>query len=155
MEIYIKPGSAAVNLIASVGSAKETVVPAAERKIVFGGIESLFSFHKESFLPALEQAAAPLIKSAKDADVDGKLSMDVARNVGNIFVRHAAFMKMYSTYIKYVGLILCLPFRLTPIAVTSTIQYSAFLTGRRTRVPQGRPPLAHCLRHPALLSSLQ
>ena len=104
VEIYIKPGSAAVNLISSVGSAKETVVPAAERKIVFGGIESLFSFHKESFLPALEQAAAPLIKSPKDADVDGKLSMDVARNVGNIFVRHAAFMKMYSTYIKYVAL---------------------------------------------------
>lgn len=93
-----------MNIIGGVGSSsKETVVPAAERKIVFGGLESLFSFHKESFLPALEAAAAPLLKPdglAADADSDGKLSSDVAMAVGRMFVSHAAFMKMYSTYIK-------------------------------------------------------
>lgn len=106
VDIYIKPGCAPVNLISGVGSGKETVVPAPDRKAVFSGLDSLFSFHSESFLPALEAAAAPLMKPStdKDFDSDGKLSLEVARSVGNIFVKHAAFMKMYSTYIKYVDL---------------------------------------------------
>jgi hypothetical protein len=85
------------------GSSKETVVPASERKIVFSGIEALFSFHKESFLPALEAAAAPLLKKPNDAhdtDGDGQLSLRVAKALGSMFLKHAAFMKMYSTYIK-------------------------------------------------------
>lgn len=92
-----------VNLLTGVGSAKETIVPMSERKIVFGGIEALFSFHSESFLPALEKAVAPIMQSTeelREADADGQLSMSVARTVGNIFLKHAAFMKMYSSYIK-------------------------------------------------------
>ncbi|KIY63637.1 hypothetical protein CYLTODRAFT_381929 [Cylindrobasidium torrendii FP15055 ss-10] len=102
VDIYIKPGCAPVNLISGVGSTKETVVPAPDRKAVFSGLDSLFSFHSGSFLPALEAAAAPLMKPSadKDFDSDGKLSLEVARSVGNIFVKHAAFMKMYSTYIN-------------------------------------------------------
>jgi hypothetical protein len=72
---------------------------------VFGGLEALFSFHKESFLPMLENATAPVMKSSAElaeVDADGLLSLRVARAVANIFVSHAAFMKMYSTYIKYV-----------------------------------------------------
>lgn len=98
MEIYIKPGSAPVNLLS--GSSKETVIPAAERKIVFGGIDALFSFHHDNFLPALEAAVSPLINPSPDVDADGLLSLAVAKNVGNIFLKHAAFMRMYSTYIK-------------------------------------------------------
>jgi hypothetical protein len=92
-----------VNLLSGVGSGKDTVVPASERKIVFGGIDALFSFHKDSFLPALEVAAAPLMKPSAElqaADHDGQLSLNVAKAVGNIFLKHAAFMKMYSSYIK-------------------------------------------------------
>lgn len=92
-----------VNLLTGVGSAKDTIVPMSERKIVFGGIEALFSFHNESFLPALEKAVAPIMQSTEElqeADADGQLSMSVARAVGNIFLKHAAFMKMYSSYIK-------------------------------------------------------
>lgn len=51
----------------------------------------------------LERAAAPLMKPSADlaeADVDGNLSLNVARQVAQTFVSHAAFMKMYSTYIK-------------------------------------------------------
>lgn len=107
VDIYIRPASLPVNSISSVGSSsKETVVPAAERKVVFGGLESLFLFHKDIFLPALENAATPLFKPdglAADADSDGRLSSDVAMGVGRMFVSHAAFMKMYSTYIKYVS----------------------------------------------------
>jgi len=35
-------------MLSGVGSSKDTVVPAAERKIVFNGVDSLFSFHKEN-----------------------------------------------------------------------------------------------------------
>jgi hypothetical protein len=90
-----------VNLLSGVGSSKDTVVPAAERKIVFGGIDALFSFHHDSFLPALEKAAASLFKpNFSDTDIEGKLSTEVAKAVGDIFVKHAAFMRMYSTFIK-------------------------------------------------------
>jgi len=103
VEIYIKPASTPVNLLSGVGSSKDTVVPASERKIVFGGIDALFSFHHDSFLPALEGAAAPLMKPAAELqklDPDGQLSLDVTKAVGNIFVKHAAFMRMYSSYIN-------------------------------------------------------
>ena len=102
-DIYIKPSSATVNLLGNVGTAKETVIPAAERKLVFGGLESLFSFHNGSFLPALERAAAPLMRSSAELakeDEGGALSRRVAAAVANTFVSSAPFMKMYSSYIK-------------------------------------------------------
>lgn len=102
VDIYIRPGSVPVNTLTS-GSGKDTVVPTSERKIVFSGVDALFSFHKESFLPALEVAAAPLMKPAatlQEADADGQLSLRVAKAVGSMFLKHAAFMKMYSAYIK-------------------------------------------------------
>lgn len=92
-------------MLSGVGSNKDTVVPAAERKIVFNGLDALFSFHKESFLPALESAAAPIMKSAvalQEADADGQLSLSVVKAVAGMFIKHAAFMRMYSSYIKYV-----------------------------------------------------
>lgn len=110
VDIYVKPSAASVNLISGVGSGKDTVIPASERKIVFNGIEALFSFHKESFLPALEAAAAPLMKrppEGEELDVDGQLSIEVTKGVAGIFLKHAAFMKMYSSYIKYVGICRC------------------------------------------------
>lgn len=88
-------------------SGKDQVVPVSERKIVFGDVESLFSFHKGNFLPALEKASRPLLSpegAAADAESEGKLSSDVAMAVGRTFSSHAAFMKMYSSYIKYVSL---------------------------------------------------
>ncbi|KAG6897339.1 hypothetical protein C0992_002397 [Termitomyces sp. T32_za158] len=103
MDIYIKPACDTVNILSGVGSSKDTVVPAAERKLVFGGIDALFSFHKDSFLPALEVAAAPLTKSSESlqqADADGQLSLSVVKAVGCMFLKHAAFMKMYSSYIN-------------------------------------------------------
>ncbi|KAI0662761.1 hypothetical protein C8Q70DRAFT_908828 [Cubamyces menziesii] len=99
VDIYIKPASVPVN---GIGQNKDTVVPAHERKIVFSGLEALFYFHRESFLPALERATAPLLVPTQGGptDVDGQLSLYVARDVANTFVSHAAFMKMYSTYIN-------------------------------------------------------
>ena len=103
VDIYVKPASANVTILSGVGSSKDTVVPAPERRVVFGGLDSLFSFHKESFLPSLEVALAPLmVRSAEEEDADGQLSLKVANAVGDIFFKHVAFMRMYSTYIKYV-----------------------------------------------------
>jgi len=96
VDIYVKPASAPVTVIGGV-SIKETVVPASERKIVFNGLESLLSFHKESFLPSLEKAYTSLEHST---DEDGEVSMNAALAVARVFVSHAAFMRMYSTYIK-------------------------------------------------------
>ncbi|KAL4068228.1 hypothetical protein V8B97DRAFT_2024860 [Scleroderma yunnanense] len=103
VDIYIKPSAAPVNLISGVGSGRETIIPASERKIVFSGVEALFSFHKESFLPALETAAIPLMKKPQpneETDPDGQLSVEVTKSVASIFLKHAAFMKMYSSYIN-------------------------------------------------------
>jgi len=103
VDIYIKPSAAPVNLISGVGSGRETIIPASERKIVFSGVEALFSFHKESFLPTLEAAAIPLMKkpqAGEEIDPNGQLSVEVTRSVAGIFLKHAAFMKMYSSYIK-------------------------------------------------------
>ncbi|TFY78491.1 hypothetical protein EWM64_g5520 [Hericium alpestre] len=103
VDIYIKPAGAPVNLLGGVSSAKETVVPAPERKLVFSGLDALFQFHKESFLPSLETAAKPLLRPAAvlaESDADGRLSNEVAKAVANAFVSHAAFMKMYSAYIN-------------------------------------------------------
>lgn len=64
-------------------------------------------FHKDVFLPALESAAAPLMDSEtavelQETDADVQLYIKVAKNVGIVFLKHAAFMKMYSAYIKLV-----------------------------------------------------
>ncbi len=99
VDIYIRPASAPISGLSGVQN-KYTIVPAQERKIVFSGLEALFYFHRESFLPALERAAAPLLSPTQTGDLDGQLSLYVARDVANTFVSHAAFMKMYSTYIK-------------------------------------------------------
>lgn len=100
VDIYIKPAAAPVTVLSGVG---QSIVPSGERKIVFSGLESLFSFHKESFLPALERVTTPIMVPSSqlaEMDTDGHISLDVARAVAHIFVSHAAFMRMYSTYIK-------------------------------------------------------
>ncbi|KAF7982007.1 hypothetical protein HWV62_30240 [Athelia sp. TMB] len=101
VDIYIKPGAASGIMLS--GSSKDSIVPAAERKIVFNGLDALFSFHKESFLPALEIAAAPVMTSAailQEVDADGMLSLSAVNAVASMFIKHAAFMRMYSSYIN-------------------------------------------------------
>ena len=92
--IYVKPAAAPV------GTAKggETVVPAAERKVVFGGIESILSIHRDNLLPALEKAVKPLLEGVDDDE--GELSTRTAHAVGEVFRTYIAYMKQYSTYIN-------------------------------------------------------
>ncbi|KAG8975237.1 hypothetical protein FRC05_006180 [Tulasnella sp. 425] len=97
IEIYISPSAQPTGSLAGRG---ETIVPVAERRIVFNGLEALFSFHMNNFLPALERKAAPLMSRQPGSEVDGEMSARVARDVAQVFVSHAAFMRMYSTYIN-------------------------------------------------------
>src|SRR5216683_6296701 len=107
IDIYIKPAAAPVtpvNILGGVSSTKETVIPAAERRIVFSGLDSLFSFHKDIFLPALELAANPVLRQQSqqsEQEMEGILSANAARGIARTFVSHAAFMRMYSSYIKW------------------------------------------------------
>ncbi|WVQ80694.1 hypothetical protein IAT38_002799 [Cryptococcus sp. DSM 104549] len=92
--IYVRPASQPVN---PNKSALETVVPASERKIVFGGLESILAIHKENFLPALEKAVASLVEQGDDEQ--GELSTQTAYDMGEVFRTYIAYMKQYSTYI--------------------------------------------------------
>jgi len=151
VDLYIKPGTAPVNMLSGVGSNKDTVVPAAERKIVFNGLDALFSFHKDNFLPALEVAAAPMMKPAavlQEADSDGQLSLNVGKAVASMFIKHAAFMRMYSSYIKYASLFRSfIHFMLTVYSATLIIPYSVSNTGHRIVLHLRRkvPRLRCCL----------
>jgi hypothetical protein len=94
-----------VNILGAASSTKETVIPAAERRIVFSGLDGLFSFHNDIFLPALELAASPVLRpqaKQSEQEMEGILSANAARGISRTFVSHAAFMRMYSTYIKWV-----------------------------------------------------
>ncbi|TIA82776.1 hypothetical protein E3P98_01166 [Wallemia ichthyophaga] len=65
----------------------ETEISHAERKRVYMGVEGLLSFHRDSMLPSLEQALyAP--------------AEEIVVNVAKIFIRHAAFLKIYNIYIN-------------------------------------------------------
>jgi hypothetical protein len=151
VDLYIKPSAAPVNMLSGVGSTKDTVVPAAERKIVFNGLEALFSFHKNNFLPALEVAAAPMMKPAtvlQEEDSDGQLSLNVGKAVASMFIKHAAFMKMYSSYIKYASSFYSfIHFMLIIYSATLTAPYSASNTGHQIVLHQRRkvPHLGCCL----------
>lgn len=93
MEIYVKPASQLV----SKGDS-ETVVPANERKIVFGGLEGILQFHRQSFLPALEKAAG--LVSDTTSTCKETNSQDTAMHVANVFKLYHPFMRQYSSYIN-------------------------------------------------------
>ncbi|KEP53832.1 RhoGEF domain protein [Rhizoctonia solani 123E] len=93
VDIYVRPASEPAP---GLNVNKETTIPSAERKIVFTGVDALLQFHKQSFLPSLAGAAEILSSAAPGEDV----STRAAHSVANVFVSHAAFMKMYFTYIN-------------------------------------------------------
>lgn len=93
VQIYVRPAS-----LAAGGSKGETVIPMAERKVVFGGVESILIFHRDNFLPAIERAIQPLLISGDDST--GAVSALAAHKVGEEFRNYIAYMKQYSTYIN-------------------------------------------------------
>ena len=95
VSIYVKPSGVPVN---SAKPTSETVIPAAERKIVFGGIESIMTIHRDNLLPALERAIRDLVDNGDDEE--GEKSKATAHAIGEVFRTYIAYMKQYSTYIN-------------------------------------------------------
>jgi hypothetical protein len=95
VSIYVKPAGQPINP----GKAQsETMIPLAERKIVFGGIESILTIHRDNLLPSLERAVKDLLENGDDES--GNKSRDTAHTVGEVFRTYIAYMKQYSTYIN-------------------------------------------------------
>lgn len=93
VQIYVRPAS-----LAASSSKGDTVIPMAERKVVFGGVESILIFHRDNLLPALERVIKPLIDNGDDES--GEVSALAAHHVGEVFRTYIAYMKQYSTYIN-------------------------------------------------------
>ncbi|WVN85128.1 uncharacterized protein L203_100270 [Cryptococcus depauperatus CBS 7841] len=92
VNIYVRPATQPLSR-----NNAETIVPVSERKIVFGGVESILAIHRDNFLPALEKILRKLIEEGDDEE--GSLSTETAYEVGEVFRTYIAYMKQYSTYI--------------------------------------------------------
>lgn len=88
--LYIAPASAPLR-----EGSKETVVPQAERVLVFSVIELIIQFHCTVFQPALEEAVAGLTLGERKstASLDPAALRNAAIEIAKVFVKHAAFMK--------------------------------------------------------------
>ncbi|GAA6057360.1 hypothetical protein JCM3770_005725 [Rhodotorula araucariae] len=86
--IYVASASVPVSSSAN-GGRRDTVLPTAERRVVFGNIEAIRDFHRKVLLPDLLAA----VRGGGDSTV-------IAGKVGDVFVQHASFMKIYSSYIN-------------------------------------------------------
>ncbi|GAA5978961.1 hypothetical protein JCM11641_000108 [Rhodosporidiobolus odoratus] len=85
--IYV--ASASMPISTSGTGKKDSVLPAAERRAVFSNIEAIRDFHRKILLPDLLAAVR-----------SGGESVEVAEKVGEVFVNHASFLKIYSSYIN-------------------------------------------------------
>ncbi|KAN0060283.1 hypothetical protein ACQY0O_007612 [Thecaphora frezii] len=97
VEIYVKPAQLPVD-----GNGGPPTVPMSEQRAVFGNVEAILRFHTDVFLPALRSAARPLLEKKVDANAEGASDFTalVAESVASVFTHHAAFFKMYMSYIN-------------------------------------------------------
>ncbi|KAA1065363.1 hypothetical protein PGTUg99_008521 [Puccinia graminis f. sp. tritici] len=116
-DIYIT--SASLMVSSSIGKEKEPMVPPAERKVVFNNVEAIIGFHVDVLLPDFQevmdrlrqkQAGIAMADSKEPAngneelmkrrhELESQLTNFAAEELARVFIRHAAFLKLYSTYI--------------------------------------------------------
>lgn len=117
-DIYITSASSMVS--SSIGKEKEPMVPPAERKIVFNNVEAIIGFHVDVLLPDFQEVMDRLRQkqtgiatpdsselagpnaneiSSKRQEIEGQLTSIAAEELARVFIRHAAFLKLYATYI--------------------------------------------------------
>ncbi|GAA6059790.1 hypothetical protein JCM10212_003685 [Sporobolomyces blumeae] len=75
--------------VTSTGGKKDPILPLAERRAVFGNIETIRDFHRTVFLPDVLAA----VRAGGPSEV-------VAARVGEIFCQHGGFLKIYSAYVN-------------------------------------------------------
>uniref|UniRef100_V5EU73 DH domain-containing protein n=1 Tax=Kalmanozyma brasiliensis (strain GHG001) TaxID=1365824 RepID=V5EU73_KALBG len=97
VDIYVKPAMAPAD-----GNSGVPVVPPTEHRSVFGNVEALLRFHRTVFLPSLIAVTSPVLEHDQDApgEMSAQETAAVAENVASVFSKHAAFFKMYSSYIN-------------------------------------------------------
>jgi len=104
IDIYVLPSA---GLDANSG---QQVVPSSERRKVFGNIEGILHFHQGAFLPALQSATQFILNTSagemeelkKDQEAFNVLSASLVERVATVFSKHAAFFRMYSSYVNNV-----------------------------------------------------
>ncbi|CDW96595.1 hypothetical protein [Sporisorium scitamineum] len=97
VDIYVKPAMAPAD-----GNSGVSVIPPNEHRAVFGNVEALLQFHRTVFLPSLAAMAKPVLDHDQDApgDMAPEETAAVAEKVASVFSTHAAFFKMYTSYIN-------------------------------------------------------
>lgn len=97
VDVYVRPAMAPAD-----GNSGVPVIPPMEHRAVFGNVEALLQFHRTVFLPSLLAVTNPIL--AHDQEAAGDLSPDetaaIAEKVAAVFSTHAAFFKMYTSYIN-------------------------------------------------------
>ncbi|MBW0486320.1 hypothetical protein O181_026035 [Austropuccinia psidii MF-1] len=117
-DIYILNAKSMVS--SSIGKDKEPVVSPSERKIVFNNVEAIIGFHVDVLLPDFQAVMdhlsekqmtirLPLVEGISEAEarqltlrreeVESQMINVAAEEMARVFIRHAAFLKLYSTYI--------------------------------------------------------
>ncbi|SPO21355.1 uncharacterized protein UTRI_00832 [Ustilago trichophora] len=97
VDIYVKPAMAPAD-----GNSGVPVIPPSEHRAVFGNVEALLQFHRTVFLPSLVSMASPVLEHNQDmpGDMPSEKTAAVAEKVASVFSTHAAFFKMYTSYIN-------------------------------------------------------
>ncbi|KAJ1594253.1 hypothetical protein NDA11_004425 [Ustilago hordei] len=97
VDIYVKPAMAPAD-----GNSGVPVIPPSEHRAVFGNVEALLQFHRTVFLPSLVAMASPVLGHNQEvpSEMAPEETAAVAEKVASVFSTHAAFFKMYTSYIN-------------------------------------------------------
>lgn len=97
VDIYVKPAMAPAD-----GNSGLPVIPPSEHRAVFGNVEALLQFHRTVFLPSLVAMASPVLDHDQDnpGEMAAQETAAVAEKVASVFSTHAAFFKMYTSYVN-------------------------------------------------------
>ena len=79
----------------------ERVMSVPMERLVFGHVEGIVHFHRDAFLPSLEQATYRLkMLTDPNSEAYPAITAQIAADVANVFSEHAAYFKMYMNYVN-------------------------------------------------------
>lgn len=96
MDIYVQGARQPVD-----AASEERVLSVQMERRVFGHVEGIVHFHRDAFLPSLEEATERL-KTLPDPNSESyaTITAHIAADVANVFSTHAAYFKMYMNYVN-------------------------------------------------------
>lgn len=79
----------------------ERVLSVPMERRIFGHVEGIVHFHRDAFLPSLEQATNRLrTMTDPNSESYATTTAHIAADVANVFSEHAAYFKMYMNYVN-------------------------------------------------------